>query len=73
MQLVELRLAQTYGTAFDDAGDDTTDGVTLGLHLFYQALHLFCLRGVGTAYAVGLCQVQVVTLVITVQGDVAHL
>ena len=73
MEFAEHGLAQAYGTALDDAGDDASDGVAIGLDGEDELLHLLCLGHVGTAHDVGLGEREVVAGVVVVEGYVSHL
>ena len=54
MKLTELGFAQAYWTSLDDASDDATDGVALGLNLRDELLHLSGLFCIGTTHGIGL-------------------
>ena len=73
MELAKLGFAQARRTAFDDAGDNAADGVADGLHLPYELLHLRGRLAVGAAHGIGLGGGNVVTAVVGVCADVAHL
>lgn len=73
VQLVELRLAQSPWTALDDASDDTANGVAFSLDGCDEIFHLLRLLLVWTAHDVVLYRVEVILVVISVEGDVAYL
>ena len=73
MELGELRLADAWGTAADDAGDDAADGVAVGFHLGDECFHLAGLLRVGTAHCVLLGHCEVVVAVVVVESDRSHL
>ena len=73
MELAELRFAHSCGTAFDDTGDDASDGVALYLHPLYQRLHCCGFLWIRTAHGVRFRQREVIAVIVTIQCDIAHL
>lgn len=73
MQFVEHGVTQSCGTALDDTGDDTADGVALSLDLRDAVGHQPGHPGVGTAHRVALDFGKVVASVVAVECECAHL
>ena len=73
MQLAEARFAKTCGTTLYNACDDASDGVTLTLHFHDEVCHTLGSAGVGTTDGIFLGTSEVVILISSGQGNVAHL
>ena len=73
MKFVKLGFAYSCWAAFDDAGDDASDGVALALYLSDESFHLCSFLCIRTAYGILFCQRQVVLAVVLIQADVAYL
>ena len=73
VELVEFGFAKTYGTTFDDTGNNTADGVAFRFNLGNEILHLLGFGLVGATYDVVINGGEVVLVVIAFDGDGAYL
>ena len=73
MKLSKFWLSYTNGTAFDDTGDNTSDGIALCFYLGDQLFHLLGFLLIRTAYGIGLCQRQIISFVVAIQGNRTNL